>query len=388
MDVRISDVYDDIKNNEIDLRPDFQRGEVWTSTKKKLLIDSILREWHIPPVHLVALSDGSSEVLDGQQRLTAIKQFLENRYAIDGNIEPKDDDIKSLHNLKYHNLPKDVQKAFDRFTLKIYKITDYNHGEPSELFHRLNQTVKLTSSEARNAIYGNVRDNISDLVSKMSDLGINREILGFSNSRMAYNDLLSRVAIFVDEGSLRAVVNDSVLNKAYRNVDGFKQSILDALNYAIDLFGIIKEGFNDDSVSPCLTKASSLNWFYLFASFYEKAPNYGKCELAFEKAFFNLELARAHIKLNLKIPVNIINFFGFEESVLRELMLVYIERSSSRVMSVGSLLIRDIVIKIACMRAGLCIDENNHIENIISLLESGSDPKTVLEDMFEVWGGK
>ncbi|HHQ4924896.1 TPA: DUF262 domain-containing protein [Aeromonas veronii] len=388
MDVRISDVFDDINNGEIDLRPDFQRGEVWTSTKKKLLIDSILREWHVPPIHLVTLSDGTYEVLDGQQRLTAIKQFVENRYSIDGYIDPIDDDIVALNNLKYSNLPKEVQKAFDRFTLKIYKITDYNHGEPSELFHRLNQTVKLTSSEARNAIYGHVRDNISDLVSKMNSLGINRDILGFSNSRMAYNDLLSRVAIFVEEGTLRTVVNDSTLNKKYRDVDGFKPSVLDALNYAIDIFATIREEFDSDLVAPSLTKASSLNWFYLFASFYENGFSVETRDAAFKKAFFNLELARSYIKLNVKIPFHIIEYFGFDESVLRELMLVYIERSSSRVMSVGSILIRDMIIRISCIRAGLYIGDSDLIEVVISKLECGADPKSVLEDMFDAWGGK
>ncbi|KAB7689971.1 DUF262 domain-containing protein [Plesiomonas shigelloides] len=388
MDVRISDVCDDIKNGEIDLRPDFQRGEVWTSTKKKLLIDSILREWHVPPIHLVTLSDGTYEVLDGQQRLTAIKQFVENRYAIDGYIDPIDDEIVALNNLKYSSLPKQVQKAFDRFTLKIYKITDYNHGEPSELFHRLNQTVKLTSSEARNAIYGNVRDNISDLVSKMNELDINRDILGFSNSRMAYNDLLSRVAIFVEDGSLRTVVNDSVLNKKYRDVNGFKQSVLDALSYAIDIFGFIREEFNSEHVLPSLTKASSLNWFYLFASIYENGLNVEIRDKSLTKAFFNLELARSYIKLNIKIPIEIIDYFGFDESVLRELMLVYIERSSSRVMSVGSILIRDMIIRVSCIRAGLYIGDSALIKNVISELESGSDPKSVLEDMFDAWGGK
>ena len=50
---KIISIFEDIEGNEIDLRPDFQRGEVWLDTQKKLLIDSIFRGWHIPPIHLV-----------------------------------------------------------------------------------------------------------------------------------------------------------------------------------------------------------------------------------------------------------------------------------------------------------------------------------------------
>lgn len=127
---KVKSVYEEIKNGELDLRPNFQRGEVWTINKKKLLIDSILREWYVPPVHTVALSEGKAEVLDGQQRLTAIKDFLDNQFAVDGHIEPKDEEITELHGKKFKNLPPNVQKRIERFGIKIYEITEYNHGEP------------------------------------------------------------------------------------------------------------------------------------------------------------------------------------------------------------------------------------------------------------------
>ena len=42
-----------IKSGDIDLQPDFQRGEVWSMTKKQRLIDSVLRDWHEPPIHVI-----------------------------------------------------------------------------------------------------------------------------------------------------------------------------------------------------------------------------------------------------------------------------------------------------------------------------------------------
>jgi hypothetical protein len=40
-------------NDEIDLQPDFQRQEVWGKFKKQRLIDTILRDWAVPPIHII-----------------------------------------------------------------------------------------------------------------------------------------------------------------------------------------------------------------------------------------------------------------------------------------------------------------------------------------------
>jgi uncharacterized protein with ParB-like and HNH nuclease domain len=77
-----------IDNNDIDLQPDFQRQEVWSTKKKRHFIDTILRGWSIPPIHLVETDHYRLEVLDGQQRLSAIRDFLHDEFSIDGNITP------------------------------------------------------------------------------------------------------------------------------------------------------------------------------------------------------------------------------------------------------------------------------------------------------------
>jgi uncharacterized protein with ParB-like and HNH nuclease domain len=55
-----------IEKNDINLQPEFQRGEVWSTSKKQKLIDSILRDWHVPPIHVIEVKgSGQQEVLDG-----------------------------------------------------------------------------------------------------------------------------------------------------------------------------------------------------------------------------------------------------------------------------------------------------------------------------------
>jgi hypothetical protein len=132
-------LYNWIENGEIDLQPNFQRGDVWPISKKRKLIDTILREWSIPPIHMVVASSGTFEVLDGQQRLTAIRDFMRNEITVDGSIEPVDPKIKSISGFTYEQLPPLFRRAFDQYTLRVFRITDYKPEEPGELFYRLNQ---------------------------------------------------------------------------------------------------------------------------------------------------------------------------------------------------------------------------------------------------------
>jgi hypothetical protein len=150
-----------IRAGDLDLQPDFQRGEVWSLQKKRRLIDSILRNWHVPPLHTVIVKDtGKQEVLDGQQRLVSIRDFADNLFTVDGFIEPLDAKVKSLHGLYYRDLPDWARRLFDQFTIRVFRITDYEPDEPGELFYRLNRITNLTAAEQRNAFFGPVRKQV------------------------------------------------------------------------------------------------------------------------------------------------------------------------------------------------------------------------------------
>lgn len=385
---KIINVYDDIKNEEIDIRPDFQRGEVWSSSKKRMLIDSILRGWQVPPFHLITVEGGRSEVLDGQQRLTAIRDFIENKISIDGFIEPYDDEIASLNGLRYKNLSETWKRSFDRYLLIIYQITDYNQGEPGELFHRLNQSVKLTSSEQRNAFFGEIRDQTTHIVKYMLKNKVDKELVGFSNSRLAYNDLIARVGFYLENNSLRVNVTDKLLNSRSRAEKGFNDEIIQSMKTAINFLSKIRNYIDEHHISLNLTKASSFNWLYFLC---EHSNNLITEYYDYMTPLIALETAKSSVKNNSPIPDKIKKFFNFEEKALRELMLLYIERSSSRVMTTASILIRDLIINIANFRQNpnqLKIDENNIylLKQICHQLEKhDGDIKEVLETVAENW---
>src|SRR4051812_39603622 len=62
--------------------PEWQREEVWDLPRKQQLIDSVLRGWKLPKFYFVKLDDEEYEVVDGQQRLSAIYEFFANELPL------------------------------------------------------------------------------------------------------------------------------------------------------------------------------------------------------------------------------------------------------------------------------------------------------------------
>ena len=64
------------------LQPDYQREYVWKPDLASRLIESLLLDIPIPPIYLAKLPSGNHEVIDGQQRLTTIVNFLNGEFAL------------------------------------------------------------------------------------------------------------------------------------------------------------------------------------------------------------------------------------------------------------------------------------------------------------------
>jgi len=95
-----------------------QRDFVWTKEQKQELIHSVLLHRHIPNCSVIAkmnprFDDGEMddvfEIIDGKQRLSAIRDYLEDKFTITLEGKP----------LTYSALPEDYQKAVSRYPVRI-----------------------------------------------------------------------------------------------------------------------------------------------------------------------------------------------------------------------------------------------------------------------------
>lgn len=143
-DLQLETIVSRINAGELDLQPDFQRGEIWDTKRRQRLVDTILREWYVPAIHIVVDTDGEEVVLDGQQRLAAIRDFFADKVKIDGTIEPHDELVASLNGLKYSRLPLAVRKAVNRFVLPIITLSEYGpRSQTNSSFGSIRRTILL-----------------------------------------------------------------------------------------------------------------------------------------------------------------------------------------------------------------------------------------------------
>lgn len=317
-----------IQSGDLDLQPDFQRGEIWDKKRRQRLVDTVLREWYVPAVHTVVDSKENEVVLDGQQRLAAIRDFFADKLEVDGSIEPRDDYIASLGGLTYSGLPPAVKRKINRFTLQMVVLSDYEPSEPNELFFRLNQSYNLTPSEKRNALHGEARQQVRDLVEELSVMGLlDRETVGFANGRLAYDDVVSRVCVAVEQNTLRRHINNTVVEAFYRE-ERFSDSTISGIrragNMLRDLIGNTRDRVR-------FNKGTLQTWL-IYCFWVPRLSDVPPVEL-----LSSFESVKARMKEDQSPSSR-------EEARLFDLLALYDDRSSYRVTDVSSVVLRDLVI--------------------------------------------
>ena len=143
MYTKVSYVYEQVLNKEIDLNPFYQRDLVWTLEQKKNYIENLfLDKAVITPTFILNWENFEMfayEILDGKQRLSTIFEFIENKFSVFDNIYFKDlsqNDVNFLlsHGINYTRIDKRNNKNF----------TD---TEKIELFLEINELGSKMSDE-------------------------------------------------------------------------------------------------------------------------------------------------------------------------------------------------------------------------------------------------
>lgn len=209
-------------------RPPYQRKNVWDTSMKKELLDSFVRQLYVPPVVLrQVVLDGNDlrlEVVDGQQRITAIQEFFDDEFPLPDTPELRDLDANhDIAGLRYSKLDEDVKEYIEsQCTLKVIKIRgidqpdNKDHQElATRVFWRLQQGEHLTNIEKNHSkTYSPVRnfvvthaDDISFDQENYVSLDTNPdrheffELLSRNNDRLQHLALLARfILVEIDEG--------------------------------------------------------------------------------------------------------------------------------------------------------------------------------------------
>jgi hypothetical protein len=211
-----------LREKEIELAPDFQRmGGIWSDVAQSRLIESILIKIPLPALYLDATDEDRWIVVDGLQRLTALKRF-----AITKELRLTGLEFLNLNGKSFSELPRNLQRRIMETQIVVYLI---ERGTPPavkfNIFKRINTGgLPLSPQEIRHAL------NQGTATRVLADLARSQEFKmatanGIKDRRMADRECILRYFAF------RIRPYSSYKGK---DLDGFLNQAMVALNAMSD----------------------------------------------------------------------------------------------------------------------------------------------------------
>lgn len=140
-----------IEKGNIVLSHKLQRPEgQWNRKQKTDLIDSLLRKYPVNPTYGIK-ENGIISVIDGVQRLSCIRDFLADKFALSKDMESViiNNEEKSLAGLKFSKLDEDTKDMILSAELQVYELTDCTEKDVREMFRRQNAGKPLNGKQLR-----------------------------------------------------------------------------------------------------------------------------------------------------------------------------------------------------------------------------------------------
>ena len=298
--IPITTVLNSIKNvsfGGLDLQPPYQRGYIWKDDFKDKLIYSIIKGYPTGNISVRTLQSqnekgAKSEVVDGQQRLTTIRDFVFDNYTIKSawskriikvicdyyqNAKVQDPVVEKLAKklsgkgnpkLKFSGLPSVIQDNINSYNIAMTYIADSSESQIREYFRFLQNQERLRAGEIINSMPAtNLETFIDELTNKNRFL----DIIGFADDRAEFDKVFySIIGLFdlkisfgttdkaIQDYASTAVTPSNGLERTRRMVlqinaiSAFDKELLDNsrkryLKFLLLLAGVGKVDFSSDT---------------------------------------------------------------------------------------------------------------------------------------------
>lgn len=219
-----------INKGIIKLDPDYQRRHRWNAETSSRLIESLILNIPIPTIYLSQDVDVDTDteesrysVIDGQQRLTAVFQFFNNKFALEG--------LKTLGDLNgchYKDLPPFLIRRLEERTIKCLRIDSTIDAQVKiDIFERLNSgSVKLEAQELRNAVYSGPFNDLCKNLSKNINF---RALLQIEDDEFEKNNKVKKMEDVEIVLRFFSMINDNYLNFKKTKEKGFVDFLSDVM---------------------------------------------------------------------------------------------------------------------------------------------------------------
>ena len=225
-DWTVETLVNQMRKGRIDLDPTFQRRNAWLANRKSKLIESIILGFPIPQIVLAEKPGlrGQYFVLDGKQRLLALRQFFaDSGDGRDGSFDPLAltglEVLAELNRITFKELEEsrpDSYSALENATIRTVVLSNWNSESLLlSLFLRLNTgSVALSPQELRQALIpGDFMQWVDETSGSSTEL---HNLLGIDHPdrRMVDAELLLRHIAFSKSplpyrGNLKSFLDDT-----------------------------------------------------------------------------------------------------------------------------------------------------------------------------------
>ncbi len=281
----ISEFYDNYEQGKYKFDVKYQRkSNVWNEDKKSFLIDSILKNYPMPPIFMrpnIDTSKGKTkyDIVDGKQRLEAIIGFINNEIPLTAyffeddifvngasDIE-KDISGKLFSEIQAEKRFGDFIKQFWTYSINIDYLYEDDMNLISNIFDRLNRNGEpLTPQELRNAKF-----HQTHLLERIKELAGNefwQQRFGkLKIERMEEEEFISELFFLTAENMIYES-SQEVIDKLFENyskredaeIDGHRNRFLAVTDYIVSL-NIDYDGYKRLNAPTHLYGLYSIAWY-------------------------------------------------------------------------------------------------------------------------------
>tara|TARA_R110000765_G_scaffold424417_1_gene535166 strand:- start:88 stop:1374 length:1287 start_codon:yes stop_codon:yes gene_type:complete len=191
---KLSQLYKSFKSGNYFFPPNIQRRVVWSIKKNAIpYLESLLLGNAVNPIVLVDIQDSidyamnvtcdsrdvryfenlkaqgyRSIVLDGQNRLVNMCNFLDNLYPITGTFRDITGNEHSVINKIYDNLDPALSLAFSQASVGMVKMENRTKTDLHYVFQAINSGQPLNRMETRNSFPSRIATDIREVAEKSS----------------------------------------------------------------------------------------------------------------------------------------------------------------------------------------------------------------------------
>jgi hypothetical protein len=236
----IANLRDMMARGDLVVNKSYQRAQgLWPNASRSYFIDTILEGYPFPKVYFHEYLDRKSkrvrtEIVDGQQRITTIQDFLDNKFALGKNSHR----FAGFH---FADLDEAVQDQFLFYVVSTDVIRDAGAAEILQMFRRMNSyTLPLNAAEKRHSEFsGELKDLVTRVLDSLTiltdwEVFTTRQIM-----RMADAAFIADVILAFEEGVTST--SDKKLYDLYKSHDAIFDKSAEYEEILIRIFSFITQ---------------------------------------------------------------------------------------------------------------------------------------------------